>query len=162
MVWATGEGADLAYHNRKGRSRGSGGRFVRLDHYILNSAAWRSLKPVSRAVYLEVAQLYNGANNGSLSMSGRRLAEAMSVSRQTGTRALQELVEKGFLEVVTPSAFNLKKKRATEYRLTAFRCDAKNQLPSKAFMKWKPETKTRPHLKTPMASSEGQIAFNCK
>jgi DNA-binding transcriptional MocR family regulator len=117
---------------------------------------------VSCAVYLQVAKLYNGTNNGSLAMSGRRLAEAMPISRQTGTRALQELVEKGFLAVATQSAFSLKIKRATEYRLTAYRCDITSQPPSKAFMKWRPEIETRPLLRTPMASSEGQTASNCK
>jgi hypothetical protein len=116
------------------------------------SPSWHSLKPVARAAYIEVAKLYNGTNNGYLAMSGRRLAEAMPISRQTGTRSLEELVEKGFLEVVTPSAFSLKIKRATEYRLTAFGCDVKASPPSKAFMKWTPEIKTRPQLKTLMAS----------
>ena len=125
----------MARHNNKGRSRRSLARFVGLEHYMLDSAAWFSLNAVERASYFEIARLYNGSNNGQLAMSGRRLAGLLRVNKSTGTRALSTLVEKGFLEVVRPSAFSLKTKRATEYRLTAHRCDVSGGLPSKAFMK---------------------------
>jgi len=135
MVSAVEDGADMARHNNKGRSKRSLARFVGLEHYMLDSAAWCSLGAVERASYFEIARLYNGSNNGQLAMSGRRLADLLHVNKSTGTRALSALVEKGFLEVVTPSSFSLKTKRATEYRLTAHRCDVTGSLPSKAFMR---------------------------
>jgi len=99
--------------------------------------------------------LFNGVNNGRLAMSGRRLAELLHVSKATGTRALKVLVERGFLEVVTPSAFSCKTRRATEYRLTVHKCDVTGTLPFKAFMRWQPaKNKTRRHLKPTTASPQ--------
>ncbi|MEP1548448.1 MAG: hypothetical protein ABJI31_21435 [Anderseniella sp.] len=130
---------------------------------MLDSAAWYSLLAVERATYIEVAKLYNGSNNGQLAMSGRRLAGQLHVSKASGTRALSTLVEKGFIEVVTRSAFSLKTKRATEYRITARKCDATGELPTKAFMKWRPEkNKTRRHFRPTKASPEAHEPSSCK
>ena len=49
-------------HNHKGRSTTE--RFVSLPHYMLRSAAWRSLSPVARCIFIELAAIYNGSNNG--------------------------------------------------------------------------------------------------
>lgn len=129
----------MAKKNRTGRSSGTLGRFVGLPMYLLKTVAWKSLSPVARSAMIEVLQLYDGSNNGRLGMSGRRLANALGVSRGTGARALAQLCERGFLEVVTPSAFSMKSKRASEYRVTIHKCDASGKIPSKAFMGWKPE-----------------------
>lgn len=137
----------MAGKNRKGRTKGGtlGPDFVGLPGYMLKSAAWASLSPNGRAALIEVIRPYNGRNNGSLAMSGRRLEKLLPISRATATRALYELVEKGFLEVVTPSSFGCKMKRATEYRLTFHRCDVTGDLPTKAFTRWSAKFKTRPH-----------------
>ena len=129
----------MAKKNRTGRSNGALGRFVGLPMYLLRTIAWQSLNPVARCALIEVLQRYDGRNNGRLAMSGRMLAQAIGVSRATGTRALTELCKRGFLEVVTPSAFSLKTRRATEYRVTLHRCDVSGNLPSKAFIRWKSE-----------------------
>lgn len=145
----------MAGQNKKGRSKGSLSRFLALEHYLLSSPAWKSLNPVERCAYVEVAQLYNGSNNGRLAMSGRRLSELLHVSKATGTRALTVLVERGFLEVVKPSAFSCKIRRATEYRLTIEKCNVTGTLPFKAFMRWQPpKNKTRRHGKPTTASSQ--------
>ena len=155
MASAAEAGANMVRHNNKGRSKRSLSPFVGLERYMLDSAAWCSLNAVERATYLEIARLYNGSNNGRLAMSGRRLACLLHVNKSTGTRALCTLVQRGFLEVVTPSAFSLKTKRATEYRLTAHRCDVTGVLPSKAFTKWQPDkNKTRRHVRPTTASPQ--------
>jgi hypothetical protein len=38
-------------------------------------------------------------------------------------------------------AFSLKKRHATEWRLTEFPCDVTHAIPTKDFMRWKPATK---------------------
>ena len=155
MVSAAEAGVDMVRHNNKGRSKRSLAPFVALERYMLDSAAWSSLNAVGRASYFEIARLYNGSNNGQLAMSGRRLADLLHVNKSTGTRALSTLVEKGFLEVVRPSAFSLKTKRATEYRLSAHKCDVTGSLPSKAFMRWEPDkNKTRRHHRSTTASPQ--------
>ncbi len=126
----------MAKHDRKGRSKGTLSRFVGLEHYILDSPAWLSLSPVQRCAYIEVVRLYNGMNNGRLAVSGRRLASRLGIHKSTGCRALEVLVEMGFLEITVPGGFSCKVKRATEYRLTAHKCDVTGTLSSKRFMQW--------------------------
>ena len=60
-------------HNHKGRSTTE--RFVSLPHWMLQSPAWRSLSPVARGVFIELAAIYNGSNNGRLALSARDAAE---------------------------------------------------------------------------------------
>ena len=155
MASTAGEGVNMAKHDKTGRSKRSLSPFVPLERYLLDCPAWKSLTPVERCAYFEIARLYNGSNNGRLAMSGRRLAELLHVSKASGTRALKVLVEKGFLEIVIPSAFSIKIKRAAEYRLAAHKCDVTGKLPSKVFTRWQPtKNKTRPHEKPTTASPQ--------
>src|SRR5262249_48792510 len=75
-------------------------------------------------------------------LSARELAELHGCSKTSASEAIRELVEKGFVEILRSSGFNVKdkKRQASEYRLTLFPCDVKRQPASKAFMKWRPET----------------------
>jgi DNA-binding transcriptional regulator YhcF (GntR family) len=124
-------------HNRTGRTRHAA-RFVMLEHYLLNSPAWRSLSLAARSVFIEIARNYVPGRNGRLAMSARMLAEALPISRSTAARALRELVVKGFIEVVRPGGFNMKvgEGRATEWRLTLHKCDVTGETASRAFMRW--------------------------
>ena len=47
----------------KGKGRGRQERYVMLRHWLLNSQAWNSLTGNARALYVELAQRYNGSNN---------------------------------------------------------------------------------------------------
>jgi hypothetical protein len=128
----------MARRNRH-RSNGAMGSFVGLPKYLLQSLAWRTLKPVSRAAFVELVGIYNGANNGWLGMSARSLAAAINVSRSTAARALVELTERGFIEQTRPSAFSCKVRLAAEWRLTFHPCDRTREIASKAFMRWRPK-----------------------
>jgi len=123
-------------HNKKGRS--TSGSFVMLTRFMLNAPAWRDLTPAARSVYLEVAKLYNGRNNGHLALSVRDAAEQCRVNKDTAAKSLASLQAHGFIECVTPGGFSRKLRHATEWRLTIERCDKTQSLPSKAFMKWRP------------------------
>ncbi len=131
-------------HDATGRRRGEA-RHVRLYHWMLASPAWQSLSPTARAAYIELKFLYNGVNNGRIGLSARRLGERIHVSKNTAARALQDLEERGFIERATPGAFHHKVRHATEWRLTEERCDVSGALPTKAFMRWGQEKKTRCH-----------------
>jgi DNA-binding transcriptional MocR family regulator len=124
-------------HNRTGRTRHTG-RFVMLEHYLLNSPAWRSLSLAARSVFIEMARNYVPGRNGRLAMSARMLAEALPISRATAARALQDLSARGFIEAVKPGGFNMKagEGRATEWRLTLHKCDVTGERASRAFMRW--------------------------
>jgi hypothetical protein len=78
----------------KGRSIGQT-RFVKLDHWLLKTPAWRSLSPASRALYVELAQRYNGANNGEISLSVRETAELVHIPRIRPPRPFTSLRRRG-------------------------------------------------------------------
>lgn len=128
-------------HTKSGRSRRKLGRFIALEHHLLNSLAWSSLTPGARSALIEIWQRCDGKNNGTLAMSARVLVMALGVGRATANRAVLDLLDRGFIETVTPSSFACKIKRAAEYRLTMYRCDVTGALPSKPFMAWKPGIK---------------------
>jgi hypothetical protein len=109
-----------------------------LEHYLLNSPAWRSLSLAARSVFIEIARNYVPGRNGRLAMSARMLAEALPISRATAARALQDLAARGFIEPVRPGGFNMKagEGRATEWRLTLHKCDVTGERASRAFMRW--------------------------
>lgn len=140
--------------DKSGRSKRKLGPFVALERYLLASLAWRSLSPVARCALIELLMKYNGINNGRLAMSANNLANLLSISRATAGRALQQLIDVGFIETTRPSGFSCKLKIAAEYRVTFHRCDATGNLPMKQFMRWQPKIRTRSHPSTPTVSPQ--------
>ncbi len=126
----------MARHDHTGRSKGE--RHVRLTYFLMGTPAWLSLTPAGRAVYLEVARLYNGSNNGLLGLSVRDAAKRCRINKDTAARALRILEARGFIECVVPGGFSRKTPHAAEWRLTEWRCDASHALPSKAYQHWRP------------------------
>lgn len=113
--------------------------FAAVERYIMQTPAWRSLTPVERAAYLEYCYCYDGRNNGAIQMSARVMGDRLGMDKATASRAIRELILHGLIETARHSSFTLKLKLAAEYRLTAYTCDATGAMPSKAFLKWKPE-----------------------
>lgn len=132
----------MARHNKTGRSKG-GGQFVQLPHFMLESPAWRALSAQDRATYLAVAMVYNGFNNGRLAVGARQIAERANINKDTASKCVARLQERGFIECASPGGFSRKNPHATEWRLTLYKCDRTNALATKAFMKWRPETEER-------------------
>jgi hypothetical protein len=116
-----------------------------IDGYVKRSPAWKALTPVERNAYIEVKWRYDGTNNGRIGLGCRELAEELSMSRNTADRALHTLVSLGFIVVAKPSAFHVKNRAATEWRLTEYGCDVTGDLPSKEFMRWEPKKKQQSH-----------------
>jgi hypothetical protein len=125
--------------DKKGRSKGSLGSFIAVERYIMQSIAFRSLTANARAAYLEVCFGYDGANNGRIILSSQMLADRINRNKSTAARALNELERLGFVECRSRGGFNCKLPHASEWRLTAHKCDATGELPSKNFMQWKPQ-----------------------
>jgi hypothetical protein len=124
-------------HNHKGRSTTE--RFVSLPHHMLRSPAWRSLSPVARCIFLELAAIYNGGNNGFIALSTRDAAKHTRCSKDTAARALIELTEKGFIVCCSRGHFDRKSPHASEYRLTLHSCNRTGEKASKGFMRWQPD-----------------------
>jgi hypothetical protein len=125
--------------NKTGRNSGTLQSFVAVERYAMQSLAWRSLTPNARASYLEVYFGYNGSNNGSILLSSQMLADRINRDKSTAARALKELEQHGFIECQSKGGFNCKLPHASEWRVTALKCDVTNALPSKRFMQWKPQ-----------------------
>jgi len=128
----------MAKHNAKRRSKGTG-RFAQLHHFMLNSAAWRALKPAERAVYIEVLAIYDGKNNGRIALGVRDAADRCNINKDTASKCFKRLEELGFIELAQPGGFSLKLRHAAEWRLTQFQCDRTGAFASKGFMSWRPE-----------------------
>ena len=128
-------------HNRTGRSRRDTSH-VRLYRYMLRSAAWRSLTPQQRVVYLELENRHNGTNNGFIGLSVREAEDACNISKNTAAACLKVLVERGFIHCTRPGAFTYKKRHASEWELTAWQFG--DELPKKDFMRWQPCEKKKP------------------
>lgn len=128
-----------------------------LGDWMMNSAAWRDLTPQDRAVFIEIARLYNGKNNGFIGLGVRDAAERANVNKDTAAKCFGRLVEHGFIERAQPGGFNTNARRATEWRLTHERCDRTHELPTKAFMRWSSEnSERRPKRGTPKSETKGQ------
>ena len=76
-------------HDATGRSTNE--RFVWLKHWLLNSPAWKSMKPIPRALYVALRKRFNGTNNGQISISVREAATEIRCAKDSAMRALWEL-----------------------------------------------------------------------
>jgi hypothetical protein len=142
--------------NRTGRSSG-GGRFTAVHEFMQSSAAWQALKPQDRAVYLEVARVYNGSNNGYLIRSVRQLAELANINKDTAGKCLGRLVDLGFVECATPGGFSRKTPHAAEWRLTQYKCDRTGAMGTKAFLRWRPEMQNAVRNEGQAVRNEGTV-----
>lgn len=126
--------------SRRDKRAGGARHWVQLEHYLMDTPAWRALSANAKVIYFEVKRRYNGKNNGLISFSSREAGEALNASHQTGSRALTDLQEHGFLEVTEDSTFKRKVKLAREYRLTEKRDDRPGleAPPTKDFLAWRP------------------------
>ena len=110
-------------------------RYVQLHHYMLKSDAWKALSAPARAVYIQIGSRYNGANNGKLAFSVRDAASECALAKDTAARAFKELVDRGFIDAMRHGCLSKKTRIASEWRLTAFKCDLTGTLKTCAFLR---------------------------
>lgn len=154
-------------HNASGRSTGEG-KHVRLHEWMLASPAYRSLSCHARCLLTELKRLYNGDNNGRLHLSVRKAAELLGASKDTSQKAFRELQCRGFIRARQVGTFGWKQGKATTWILEEFPVD--DQLPTKSFMRWRPDHKSEPGpayqdsvscLEGQSESEATQIKANC-
>ena len=119
------------------KKRAAAERYVRLTYGMMQSQAWRGLDGNARAIYVELAMLYRGVgtNNGRIGFSVRQAAQAIHVSTATAARAMSHLQERGFIVATAKGTF-VRKRYATRWRLTEFKCDLTGQPASRDFETW--------------------------
>ena len=107
--------------------------FVMLRKELLNSPSWQSLPPEPRALYVEVANQFNGRNNGRIIYSIRDAKTGLRVGQATAYRAFNALQERGFLIPHMTLASNGHAIRRWELTDFALGGDA----PSRDYLAWK-------------------------
>lgn len=134
----------MARKSYKWQKRGAG-RHVQLPEWVQSSEAWATMKPGSRALYIELKRRFNGSNNGDIFLSYRDAAKALNAHRNTVGKWFDDLLERGFIRLTTPphlgpSGVGQASKWALEELPTS---DGKPA--GKAFMSWR--GKQKPHTK---------------
>lgn len=125
---------------KRGRERGKGERFIRLNHALLKTEAWGSLTCAQRCVYLALCMVYNGFNNGQIGLSVRQAAKLANCNKDTAAAALKTLETRGFIERMTPGAFSLKIRHSALYRLTHLPVEDAPQIPATCdYRTWRPK-----------------------
>lgn len=118
-------------------------RHVRLHHWMMETAAWQSLSPVDRALYVELASRYNGpgTNNGRIPYSVREAAHRLHIGKTNASGSFARLQERGFIIVMREGKFDRKIRHSSEWRLTEFPCDLTGEMATKNFVRWIPPEK---------------------
>ena len=127
--------------NQKGRSDNPE-RFIRLNHSLMNSAAWQALTPQERAVLIEVMSLHNGANNGRIGLSSRQAAAGCNINKDTANKAFKRLVQLGFLKQASEGSFDYKVPHSPTWEVTEF--EVRGRAPTKDYRDWRPEKNRGP------------------
>lgn len=109
-------------------------RYFQIHYYMVNSPAWLALSAQARAVYVQIGSRYNGENNGKLALSVRDAARECNIAINTASKAFKELVDLGFIEETRHGGLSRKTRIASEWRLTAFKCDLTKSSRTSAFM----------------------------
>lgn len=137
--------------DRRG-NRVGGPAFVQIFHWVRKTAAWRSLSPYGRLLYIEMRAKFTGTNNGDISMSYREAAELLGCSNGPVISGFRELQDRGFIVPVQKGSFNWKVRfgeggRATTWRLTELAQDypERSLIPTYEFKTWaqSPVTKNK-------------------
>lgn len=145
--WAQGPGAAMARGYKAKKRGGPGGKFVALPEWLQASAAWATLPPGPRALYVELKRRFTGSNNGQIFLSHRDAAAALAVHRNTVGPWFRELETRGFIRLTVgphlgPSGIG----QASVWELEELGT-SDGMLATKSFMRWQPE-KQNPRTKS--------------
>ena len=119
------------YRSKKGKPHTS---FVKIDRYVFKTAAWKSLTPADKAIYLIILFRYNGSNNGNIGLSIRDASKGANVAKETARKSFKHLEDKGFIKKRFEGSFSQKQRLASEWELT--HVPFKNKLPTKEFTRF--------------------------
>ncbi|ESQ76911.1 hypothetical protein AEYBE204_18720 [Asticcacaulis sp. YBE204] len=105
---------------------------------VIDSAAWKSLTPAARSIYLQIARRFNGENNGYLAASVRDLALECNVAPNTVTASINQLISVALIDRTQEGSFTTKVRLAAEYRLACIKCNRTGREASNDFRRWRP------------------------
>ena len=114
-------------------------RFIKLTYPLIESEAWKWLRPISKAVYIELRRRFNGSNNGRISLSLAEGARILRASKSSIQTALIELEEHGFIRLIKKGYFT--GRMASEFALTDEQLDG--YPPTREWRQWQPTKRHR-------------------
>ena len=131
----------MSKRNPKGRS--NHGPFLAIPRAVLNSSTWAAMSGHESKLLLDVAAAYRGNNNGDLSVAWRLMQARGWRSRDSLTKALAGLLEKGFIVKTRQGGRRI----CSLYAITwegIDPCDGKHDarpwaVPSNAWRDWQPQ-----------------------
>ncbi len=118
-----------------GFGRRNPARYIKLDHGLLGTEAWRHLSPRACKLYIAVRARFNGMNNSTISYSMREAMKLLKCNPNSACAHFNELVDKGFLKCALDSSFECGKRRAREWTITAE--PVGNNSPTRDFKQWR-------------------------
>ena len=128
--------------NRRRRTSARNKRDIKHVRVYLNETdlpAWKDLSGIACKILIILRMGFNGHNNGEIFLSVRDAAERAGCAKDTAYRALQELIDKGWIKIRVRGSFSRKVKHATSYILTDQPFLGRE--PTRDFAQWKPPPK---------------------
>lgn len=115
---------------------------VRIYGHELRTPAWQTMSPDAKALLVEMRALYNGRENR-IHMSVREAMRRLGIGQRRAQKALEALLERGWVRVVERGAFTRKTRHASVYALEHEPLENRDGATApKTFMKWTPQKNT--------------------
>jgi hypothetical protein len=112
---------------------------ARIYRSWLDLPAWKTLGSDARALIVDLFARYRPMEANAFEISDRTVTTLVNCSRRTGSKALSDLVDRGWLSVVRVGRIRgPKAKRASVYALTWYPLDAASSA-TKDFLRWQPD-----------------------
>ncbi|GIX15837.1 MAG: hypothetical protein KatS3mg119_0023 [Rhodothalassiaceae bacterium] len=121
--------------DQTGRSK-SDGKHVRIYEWEFACPAYEGLSSHATRLLLEFRRRYNGRDNR-IHLSVRKAARVIHASKSTASRAIKELLERGFIRLLRKGMFSVREgpRDASVYALTNVPI---NGIAPKDYMHWRP------------------------
>ena len=132
-----------------GEARFWGDSKLRLEHWLLDSPAYKNLTNQAKCILLELMRRHDGGNNGRISFGGANGSQT-GLSTDVTERALAELEHSGFIVQTAPAIAHLS--QPPKWRLAMYEADGKPA--TKDFMRIAPVNEARGDVTGAGESSE--------
>ena len=119
--------------------------FVQLTESVLNSSAYRDLKPTARALLVEFLRVYRPSRNGYLTIDTVTAQQLINSSEKVTDRAFYELSEHGFIKLIKHHSWTTKKGREWAITFHSFN----EHEPTNDYLKWEKGANVHPELFRP-------------
>lgn len=92
--------------------------FTALPSHITKSEAFKACNAHAKVIWFKIMELYNGSNNGEISLSVRQAGEYAGCSPNYAGKHINQLIEVGLIDRTMKTGFTSGKRLACTYALT--------------------------------------------